>query len=286
MKTFKGKKCQVFCGVWINTDERVLEISETAVDLQEAKDRELLITAEKEGSLCNENEAAKLEIVDNCEASDGDEAVIIENGNFGTVSDFSVLDKNSSILKDRDIDIIEESQSPCSFSLTRSTENSVDDFSIPDLFDIGCSKSYNAEDNFSNDVWEMKYEKETGIYWSGDENSDVNTYHGNDNENVLVGNETGPIFVKVLPFFGRPVGEMCEDNCFNEKEKVKLHLTYRVKDKESDPFNFHIFANHYKDIKATTTKNMPCNFHSLEDSFPKPFQSYIVMFLQNACCTG
>ena len=50
MKTFKGKKCQVFCGVWINTDERVLEISETAVDLQEAKDRELLITAEKEGA--------------------------------------------------------------------------------------------------------------------------------------------------------------------------------------------------------------------------------------------
>ena len=132
----------------------------------------------------------------------------------------------------------------------------------------------------------MKYEKETGIYWSGDENSDVNTYHGNDNKNVLVGNETGLIFVKVLPFFGRPVGEMCEDNCFNEKEKVKLHLPYRVKDKESDPFNFHIFANHYKDIKAITTKNMPCNFHSLQDSFPKPFQSYIVMFLQNACCTG
>ena len=100
MKTFKGKKCQVFCGVWINTGERVLEISQTAVDLQEAKDRELFITAEKEGSLCNENEAAKLEIVDNCEASDGDEAVIIQNGNFETVSDFSALDKNSSILKD------------------------------------------------------------------------------------------------------------------------------------------------------------------------------------------
>ena len=78
--------------------------------------------------------------------------MIIENGNFGTVSDFSVLDKISSILKDRDIDITEESQNPCSFSLTRSTENSVDDFSITDLFDIGCSKSYNAEDNFSNDV--------------------------------------------------------------------------------------------------------------------------------------
>ena len=278
IKTFKGKKCQVFCGVGSNTNEGVLGISETAVDLQEAKGRELLITTEKEGSLCNENEAAKLEIVGNCEASDGNEAVIIENGNFETVSDFSVVDKNSSILKDKNIDIIEESQSPCSFSLTRSIDNSVDDVPIPDLFSIGCSKSYNAEDNFSSD----KFEKETGIYWTGDENSDVNTYHSDDNENVSVGNETGSIFVKVHLFFGRPVGEMCEDKRFNEKKKVKLHLPYRVKDKESDLFNFHIFGNHYKNIKAMNKKNMPFNFHSLEDF---PFQNFARATLSCFCRT-
>ena len=72
IKTFKGKRWQVFRSVGINTDEGVLEISETAVDLQEVKGRELLITTESEGSLCNENEAAKLEIVDNCETSDGE----------------------------------------------------------------------------------------------------------------------------------------------------------------------------------------------------------------------
>ena len=83
--------------------------------------------------------------------------------------------------------------------------------------------------NFSND----KFEKETAKYWSGDENSDVNTSNCNDNENVSLENETRAIFVKVHPFFGRPVGEMCEDKRFNEKEKIKLHLPYRVKVKES-----------------------------------------------------
>ena len=67
--------------------------------------------------------------------------MIIENGNLETVSDFSVVDTNSSILKDKNIDIIEQSQSPCSFSLRKSIDNSVDDVPIPDLFDIGCSKS-------------------------------------------------------------------------------------------------------------------------------------------------
>ena len=51
-KTFKGKKCQVFCGVGINIDEGVLGFSETAVDLQEAKGREVLITAEKKENIC------------------------------------------------------------------------------------------------------------------------------------------------------------------------------------------------------------------------------------------
>ena len=87
--------------------------------------------------------------------------------------------------------------------------------------------------------------------------SDVNTYHSDDNENVPVGNKTGPIFVKAHPFFRRPVGEMLEDNRFNEKEKVKLHLRSRVKDKESDLFNFHIFASHYQNIRTMTRKNMP-----------------------------
>ena len=87
------------------------------------------------------------------------------------------------------------------------------------MFNIGCSKSYNSENNFSND----KFQKETGRYWSGDEINDVNTFHSDANENVSVVNETGPIFVKVHPFFGRPVGETCEDQRFNEKEKVKLH---------------------------------------------------------------
>ena len=114
-----------------------------------------------------------------------------------------------------------------------------------------------------------KFEKETGIYWSGDENSDANTYHTDDNKNVSVGNKTGPIFVKVHPFFGRPVGEMCEDKHFNEKEKVKLHFPYRVKDKESDLFNFHIFANHYKNIKAMSKKDMLCHFHSHKDFLSK-----------------
>ena len=58
---------------------------------------------------------------------------------------------------------------------------------------------------------------------------------------------------------------MCEDKRFNEKEKVKLHLSYRVKDNESDIFNFHIFANHYQNIIAMTTKNMPCNFPFFEN---------------------
>ena len=43
------------------------------------------------------------------------------------VSDFSVLDKNSSILKGKNIDIVKESQSTCSFSITRSIDNSADD---------------------------------------------------------------------------------------------------------------------------------------------------------------
>ena len=194
-------------------------MSETAVGIQ---GRELLITTDKKKKLFNENEAAKLKVIDNCEASDGDVAVIIENDNFETVSDFSVVNKNSSTLKDQNIDIVEESQSSCSFSIT-SVGNSVDDTPILDLFDVDCNKSYNAEDNVSKD----KFEKE-----SGDKSSDVSTYHSDDNENVLVGNETGPIFVKVHSFFGRPVGEMCEDKRFNEKEKIKLHLPYRVKDKE------------------------------------------------------
>ena len=186
--------------------------------------------------------------------------MIIENGNFETVPDFSVVDKNSSILKYKNIDIIEESQSPCSFRLTRIIENSVDHVPVSDLLDIVCIKSYNAKDNFRND----KFEKETGRYLGGDENSDVNNYRSDDNENVSVGNETGPIVVKVHPCFGRLVGEMCEDKRFNEKEKVKLHLCCRVKDKESDLFKFYIFANHYKNIKAMTTKNMLCNSHSFE----------------------
>ena len=99
------------------------------------------------------------------------------------------------------------------------------------------AKSYNTEDNFSND----KFEKETGIYWSGDESSNVITYHSDNNENVSVGNETKPIFLKVHPFFDRPVGKMCEDRRFNEKKKSKLHLPYRVKYGESDIVNFHIF---------------------------------------------
>ena len=234
---------------------------ETAVEIQ---GRELLITTDKKEKFFNENEAEKLKIIDNCEASDGDVAVIIENGNFETVTDFSVVDKNSSTLKDKNIDIVEESQSSGSFSIT-SIGNSVDDTPIPDLFDAGCNKSYNADGNVNND----KFEKETGRYWSGDESSDVSTYHSDDNENVLVGNETGPIFVKIHPFFGRPVGEMCKDKCINKKEKVKLHLPYRVKDEESDLFNFRIFANHYRNIRAMTTKNMPCNFPCLEDFLSK-----------------
>ena len=43
------------------------------------------------------------------------------------MSDFSALDKNSSILKGKNIDIAKESQSTCSFSITRSINNSVDD---------------------------------------------------------------------------------------------------------------------------------------------------------------
>ena len=185
-KQIKGKKCLVFCGVGFNTEEAVLGMSETLVDIQ---GRELLITTDKKEKLVNENEAAKLKIIDNCEASDGDVAVIIGNGNFETVSDFSVVDKNSSTLKDKNIDKVEESQSSCSFSIT-SIDNSVNDTPIPDLFDVCCNKSCNAEDNVSND----KFEKETGRYWSGDENSDLSTYHSDDKENVLVENEIGPIF--------------------------------------------------------------------------------------------
>ena len=108
---------------------------------------------------------------------------------------------------------MKESQSSCSFSITRSIDNSVDDAPVPNLFDFGCSEIYNTEDNVSND----KFEKEAGRYWSGDENSEVNTYHSGDNEYVLMRNETGPIFVKVHPLFGRRIGEMCEDKRFNEK---------------------------------------------------------------------
>ena len=50
-KTVKGKECWVFCGVGINTDEGVLGISETAVDLQEVEGREVLTTAEKKENL-------------------------------------------------------------------------------------------------------------------------------------------------------------------------------------------------------------------------------------------
>ena len=127
-KIVKRKKCHVFCGVGINTEEAVLIMSETVDDIQ---GRNLLITTEKMKKPCNENEEAKLEIIDNCEESDDDEVVIIENGNFETVSDFSVVDKNSSILKNKNIDIVGELQSSCSFSMTRNIGNSVDDVPKP-----------------------------------------------------------------------------------------------------------------------------------------------------------
>ena len=127
-KIIKRKKCHVFCGVGINTEEAVLIMSETVDDIQ---GRNLLITTEKKKKPCNENEEAKLEIIDNCEESDDDEVVIIENGNFETVSDFSVVDKNSSILKNKNIDIVGELQSSCSFSMTRNIGNSVDDVPKP-----------------------------------------------------------------------------------------------------------------------------------------------------------
>ena len=229
-----------------------------SVTADDTQDRELLITTEKKEKLCNEKEEAKLEIIDNCEASESDEAVIIENGNFETVSNFIVLDKNSSNLKNKNFNIVVELQSSCSFSMTRSIGSSVDDVPIPDTFDIGCSKSYITKDNVSND----KFEKETGRYWRCDENSDVNTY-SDYNENLSVGNKKGPIFVKVRLFFGRPIKR------FNKKQKVKLHLPYRVKDKNSDLFNFHIFASHYQAIRGMTTKHFPCNFPSLKDFFSK-----------------
>ena len=174
------------------------------------------------------------------------------------MSYFSVVDKNSSILRNKNINIVVELQSSCSFSMTRSIGSSADNVPIPDTFDIGCSKSYMTEDNVSND----KFEKETGRYWRGDENSDVNTY-SDYNENLSVGNEKGPIFVKVHLFFGRPIKH------FNKKEKFKFHLPYRVKDKKSDLFNLHIFASHYQTIRAMTTKHFPCNFLSLQDFFSK-----------------
>ena len=127
-KIIKRKKCHVFCGVGINTEEAVLIMSETVDDIQ---GRNLLITTEKMKKPCNENEEAKLEIIDNCEESDDDEVVIIENGNFETVSDFSVVDKNSSILKNKNIDIVGDLQSSCSFSMTRNIGNSVDDVPKP-----------------------------------------------------------------------------------------------------------------------------------------------------------
>ena len=127
-KIIKRKKCHVFCGVGINTEEAVLIMSETVDDIQ---GRNLLITTEKMKKPCNENEEAKLEIIDNCGESDDDEVVIIENGNFETVSDFSVVDKNSSILKNKNIDIVGELQSSCSFSITRNIGNSVDDVPKP-----------------------------------------------------------------------------------------------------------------------------------------------------------
>ena len=127
-KIVKRKKCHVFCGVGINTEEAVLIMSETVDDIQ---GRNLLITTEKMKKPCNENEEAKLEIIDNCGESDDDEVVIIENGNFETVSDFSVVDKNSSILKNKNIDIVGELQSSCSFSMTRNIGNSVDDVPKP-----------------------------------------------------------------------------------------------------------------------------------------------------------
>ena len=62
--------------------------------------------------------------------------MILENGHLETVSDFSLVDKNSSILKENNIDIIEESQSPCSFSFRRSIDNSVDGVPSPDLLGV------------------------------------------------------------------------------------------------------------------------------------------------------
>ena len=44
---------------------------------------------------------------------------------------------------------MKESQSSCSFSITRSIDNSVDDGPVPNLFDFGCNEIYNTEDNVS-----------------------------------------------------------------------------------------------------------------------------------------
>ena len=51
-KHSKGKNFRSSVVLESTTDEGVLGISETAVDLQEAKGREVLITAEKKENIC------------------------------------------------------------------------------------------------------------------------------------------------------------------------------------------------------------------------------------------
>ena len=160
---------------------------------------------------------------------------------------------------------MKESQSSCSFSITRSIDNSVDDAPVPNLFDFCCNESYNTEDNASND----KFEKETGRYWSGNENSDVNTYHSGDNSMRQV-KLNFPFFIKVLIFTYFSNTSTKQWMTLNKNGSCFIsHQCMFIKDEESDLFNFHIFANYYQNIRAVTTKNILCNFPSPEDFVSK-----------------
>ena len=78
----------------------------------------------------------------------------------------------------------------------------------------------------------MKYEKETGIYWSGDENSDANTYHSNDNENVLVGNETGPILLRFFRFLVDLLEKCVKISALMKKRKLSFTCLTELKIKD------------------------------------------------------
>ena len=80
--------------------------------------------------------------------------------------------------------------------------------------------------------------------------------------------------IKVHPFFGKPSGELCEDERIEVVRTSLKAMPYRIESREIKKFNYEVFATHYQRVLAMTPKNMPCKHETFRDfldkNLPKP----------------